>query len=254
MSNWIAPVIGIVLMACPLAYPGFPLLLWRFLFWGGLAILIFWGLYNFFTKLRLTKEVKLIPLIMIIGGFMLIAGGIIYHLHDSKLIENKIIDKPTIEKQTFSKPNLKGEDIKTLIDTKSKAELPELEKLFPGGFVPFAVLIGGSATAGHNIIRSSTTYNIDITWGNAAITELTPASLILQLENLRIIRTKTTPGGIQPAGEININGSAVWQIDRTTKLVYINSAIVFWGYVLGGRVLLDTNDAIVIAIGLQRVG
>jgi hypothetical protein len=93
-------------------------------------------------------------------------------------------------------------DIKTLIDTKSKSELPELQKLFPGGFVTFGVLTGGNATAGHTIIRSSTSYSIDITWGNAAITELTSGNLTVQLQNLRIIRTETTPGGTQPAGAI----------------------------------------------------
>jgi hypothetical protein len=253
MPNWIAPVIGIVLMACPLAYPGFPLLLWRFLFWGGLAILIFWGTYNLFTKLSLTKEVKLIPLIMIIGGFMLIAGGIIYHLHNNKLIENKIIDKPIIEKYTPSKPNMKGEDIETLIDTKSKTELPELEKLFPGGFVPFAVLKSSSATGGFDIIKSSTAYSIDIEWGSASVTELNPASLTIKLENIKIKRKKATPKGIEPAGEININGAAVWQMKRNTKLVYINNAIGFWGYVLGAYILSDANDEIIIAMGLQKI-
>ena len=106
---------------------------------------------------------------------------------------------------------------------------------------------------GHNIIRSPTSYSIDITWGNAAITELTSDSLTLQLQNIRITRTETTPGGTQPAGEININGAAVWRIDRGTKLVYINNAIAFWGYVLGGYVLIDTNDVLLIAIGLQKV-
>jgi hypothetical protein len=85
MPNWIAPFIGIVLMACPLAYPGLPLLLWRFLFWGGLAILIFGSLYNLFIKPRLAKEVNLISLSMVIGGILLIIGGIIYYLHDTPI-------------------------------------------------------------------------------------------------------------------------------------------------------------------------
>jgi hypothetical protein len=141
---------------------------------------------------------------------------------------------------------------KTLIDTKSKVELPELEKRFPGGFEAFGAITGGSATTGHTIIKSSTSYGIDVTWGNAAITELTPRSLTIQLQNLRIARTETTPSGIKPTGEININGAAIWRIDRGTKLVYINNALSFWGYVLGGYVLSDTGDVLVVAIGLQK--
>jgi hypothetical protein len=146
-----------------------------------------------------------------------------------------------------------GRDIKTLIDTKSKSELPELERRFPGGFVTFGVLTGGSATAGHTIIRSSTSYNIDVTWGDAAITELTPGYLTLQLQNIRIIRTETTPSGTRPAGAVQINGVAIWRIDRGSKLVYINNAVAFWGYVLGGFLISDTDDVLVVAMGLQRV-
>lgn len=148
---------------------------------------------------------------------------------------------------------IRHRDIWYEIQGKSKSELPKLQKIFPGGFETFGVLIGGSATAGHKVIRSSTSHSIDITWGNAAITELTPGNLTLQLQNLRIIRTETTPGGTQPAGTIQINGAAVWQIDRSARLVYINNAISFWGYVLGGFVISDTDDVLVVAIGLQRI-
>jgi len=143
--------------------------------------------------------------------------------------------------------------IKTIIDTKSKSQLPELQKLFPGGFEMFAVLRGGSATAGHTIIRGSTSYSIDITWGNATITELTPSSMTLRLQDLKIKRTETTPSGTQSAGTIQINGAAIWRIDRGTKLVYINNAMSFWGYVLGGFVISDTDDVLVVAIGLQKI-
>ena len=123
------------------------------------------------------------------------------------------------------------------IDTKSRSELGELQKVFPGGFEPFGVLIDGSATAGHKTVRCSTSDSIDVTWGNAAITEQTPGNVTLRLQNLRIRRTEMTPGGTQPAGEVNINGAAVWRIDRGDKRVYINNAINFWGYVLGGVVI-----------------
>lgn len=146
-------------------------------------------------------------------------------------------------------------DIRKIIDAKSKTELTELQDLFPGGFETFGFLIGSSATAGHakNIIKGSTSQNIDITWGSATITELTPVSLTLQLQNLRIMRTETRPGGTQPAGTIQINGAAIWRIDRGAKLVSINNALAFWGYVLGGVVISDRDGVLVIAMGLQRI-
>ncbi len=146
-------------------------------------------------------------------------------------------------------------DIKKIIDVKSKTELTELQNLFSGGFETFGFLTGGSATAGHtkDIIKGSTSHNIDITWGTATITELTPGSLTLHLQNIRIMRTEITPGGTQPAGTIQINGAAVWRIDRGSKLVSINNAIAFWGYVLGGVVISDQDGVLVIAMGLQKI-
>lgn len=146
-------------------------------------------------------------------------------------------------------------NIKEIIDAKSKTERTELQNLFPGGFETFGFLQSGSATTGHkeNIIKGSTSHNIDITWGSATITELTPDSLTLQLQNLRIMRRETTPGGTQPAGTIQINGAAVWRIDRGTKLVSINNALAFWGYLLGAVVIYDRDGVLVIAMGLQKI-
>jgi hypothetical protein len=72
-------------------------------------------------------------------------------------------------------------DTQEIIDAKSKAELTELQNIFPGGFETFGFLISSSATAGHtrNIIKGSTSYNIDITWGSATISALTPDNLTL---------------------------------------------------------------------------
>jgi hypothetical protein len=67
------------------------------------------------------------------------------------------------------------------------------------------------------------------------------------------MRTEITPGGTQPAGTIQINGAAVWRIDRGSKLVSINNAIAFWGYVLGGVVISDQDGVLVIAMGLQKI-
>jgi hypothetical protein len=143
-------------------------------------------------------------------------------------------------------------DIKKQIESKTQANLPELEKRFPGGFKTFAVLTGGSATAGHTIIASSTSYSIDITWESAAVSELTPSNMTLQFQNVKIIRTQTTPAGTQPAGSIVINGKSIWHMNRRTKLVSTNNAIGFWGYVIGGLVLYDTNDELIVAVGLQN--
>jgi hypothetical protein len=128
----------------------------------------------------------------------------------------------------------------------------QLEKRFPGGFVEFAVLTRGSATAGHTPIKTLTSYNLDVTWGNATISESTPTHLTLQLQNVRITRTETTPDGTRPAGTIQINGEAIWQIDRGSKLVYINNGMAFWGYALGGYLISDTDDELEVAIGLQK--
>lgn len=136
--------------------------------------------------------------------------------------------------------------LETLMDTKSKADSPELEKRFPGGFTLFGVLKS-------KIIRSSMSYSIDMIWDSATISELTPSSLTMQLQNVKITRTETTPTGAQPAGALIINGKVIWQIDRRTKLVSINNAISVWGYVIGGFVLYDTNDVLIVALGLQKV-
>jgi hypothetical protein len=93
-------------------------------------------------------------------------------------------------------------------------------------------------------------HNLDVTWGNARITELTPAYLILKLENIKITRTEMTPSGTRPAGTIQINGATIWRINRGSKLVYINNAMAFWGYVLGGDLISDTDDVLEVAIGL----
>jgi hypothetical protein len=139
------------------------------------------------------------------------------------------------------------------IDTRTKANLPELEKVFAGGFITFGVLTDGSATAGHKILRSATLHSIDVTWESARISELTPLTLTLELQNIKIIRTETTPAGTEPAGSVSINGKAVWQVDRRTTLVYINNAVCFWGYVLAGYVIYDSNGVLIVAVGLQKV-
>lgn len=132
-----------------------------------------------------------------------------------------------------------------------RERITELGRRFPGGFVTFGVLTGGSATAVHTV-KSLASYNFDITWDSATITELTPKHLTLQLQNIRIARTETTPSGFMPAGKIEIRGAAIWQIDRGSKLVYINNGMSFWGYVLGGFLISDTDDELIVAIGLQN--
>jgi hypothetical protein len=73
------------------------------------------------------------------------------------------------------------------------------------------------------------------------------------LHIVKIIRTKTTPAGTQPAGEFLLNGKAIWQIDRKRKLVSINNAVNLWGFVIGGHVVSDENDMLIVAVGLQKV-
>jgi hypothetical protein len=143
--------------------------------------------------------------------------------------------------------------LRTLVDAESQSRFSELQKRFPGGFEIFGVLTSGSATAGHTIVKTPTSYYIDVTWNNATIRDVTPASLTLELQGVRIERRELTPTGTQPGGAIQINGSAIWQVDRCAKHVYINNAMAFGGYVLGGLVLSDTGDMLVVAVGLQRV-
>lgn len=141
------------------------------------------------------------------------------------------------------------------IDTKANAAITSLQDLYPGGFQTFGFLISDSATAGYkkDVIKGTTSHNIDITWGSATVTELTPTTVTLQLQNLRIARKETTPGGTQPAGTIQLDGAAVWRIDRGTKLVSINNGLGFWGYVLGAVVVDDADGMLVIAMGLQKI-
>jgi len=126
-----------------------------------------------------------------------------------------------------------------------------LARRFPGGFVELAVLTNGSSTAGHTV-KSVASYNVDVTWDNATITDMSATQLTLVLDGLRITRTEITPSGIKPAGSIRINGSAIWKINRGSKqIVYVNNAIGFWGYELGGYMISDRDNQIEIAIGLQ---
>ena len=70
--------------ALPHLWPSAPLWLWLILFWGGLTITayaILFLIYDFTVKPCLAMEVEMIPLTMLIFGFLLIIGGIIYHLH-----------------------------------------------------------------------------------------------------------------------------------------------------------------------------
>jgi hypothetical protein len=67
------------------------------------------------------------------------------------------------------------------------------------------------------------------------------------------MRTETTPSGTKPAGTIQINGAAIWRIDRGTKLVSINNGLGFWGYVLGAVVIYDRDGIVVIAMGLLKI-
>ena len=79
--------VTVAAMALPLWYPNAPQWVWGVMFIGGLSIAAYSSLvlcYELFIKLHLTREVKLIPLTMIICGILLIAGGIIYHLYDKK--------------------------------------------------------------------------------------------------------------------------------------------------------------------------
>jgi hypothetical protein len=126
-----------------------------------------------------------------------------------------------------------------------------LARKFPGGFVELAVLTGGSSIAGHTV-KSIASYNIDVTWDNATITDISATQLTLVLNDLRIARTEITPSGKKLAGTIQIKGAAIWKIDRGSKqIVYVNNGMSFWGYVLGGYMISNADDQIEIAIGLQ---
>ncbi len=146
-----------------------------------------------------------------------------------------------------------AEEIAKEVGKRLEAKSSELRKLFPGGFKVFEVVIGGGAPrSGHDIVKGLTSYNIDIAWGKATITELTSSKMTIQLENVKVTRMEMTPSGSQPMGAFQINGAVIWQIDRGPKLVYINNAISFWSYVFGGFVISDTDDALIVAIGLQK--
>jgi hypothetical protein len=123
--------------------------------------------------------------------------------------------------------------------------------LFPGGFVEFGILTSGGTTAAHKI-RMLGSHKIELTWGSATIPESTPNYLTVQLQNIRITRTETTPSGTKSTATIQINGAAIWRINRRSKLVCINNAVNFWGYVLGGFLIADTDDEVILAIGLQK--
>lgn len=126
-----------------------------------------------------------------------------------------------------------------------------LARKFPGGFVELAVLTGGSSISGHTV-KSIASYNIDVMWDNATITDVSATQLTLELDGLRIARTEITPSGKKLAGTIQIKGAAIWKIDRGSKqIVYINNGMSFWGYVLGGYMISNADDQIEIAIGLQ---
>lgn len=168
--------------------------------------------------------------------------------------------KPTHGQKTQQHPShpgapreSSGQDIKSLVNRETQSKLSELDERFPGGFQTFVVVVTGSATEGHGIIRTPASDFIDVTWKSAAIKDVTPASLTLELQDVTIERTEVTPNGTQPAGKFQMHGSAIWLLDRRSKAVNINNAISFWGYVLGGLVLSDTGDVLVVAVGLQRV-
>ena len=139
------------------------------------------------------------------------------------------------------------------IDTRTKANLPELERVFKGGFTTLGLLTGSSATAGNTILKSETSHSIDVTWESARIAEVTPRTLTLEMRKVEIIRTQTTAAGTEPAGLVSINGKVVWQVDRRTTHVYINNAINIWGYVFAGYVIYDSNGVLIVAVGLQKV-
>jgi hypothetical protein len=139
------------------------------------------------------------------------------------------------------------EKLTAMVDNLTKSNSPELEKRFSEGFTTFGV------TARRDIIRASASYGIEMTWDSATISDLTPSNLTMQLQNVKIIRTQTTPAGTQPAGEFLLNGKAIWQIDRKRKLVSINNAVNLWGFVIGGHVVSDENDMLIVAVGLQKV-
>jgi len=79
--------ITIVAMVLPLRFPNLPpIILDIMLFGGGTVALgsLLLIIYELFIRPRLIKEVKMIPLSMIIFGVLLIIGGIIYHMYDKK--------------------------------------------------------------------------------------------------------------------------------------------------------------------------
>jgi hypothetical protein len=131
--------------------------------------------------------------------------------------------------------------------------IARLGSRFPGGFERFVVLKDGGALAGYQPLKSLASYNFDITWGSATIFNQTDAYLIVKLRDVTIVRTEPTPSGPKQAGTIKINGEAIWQIDRTSKVVSINNGMAFWGYVLGGYVTSDSGDEVEVAVGLQKI-
>ncbi len=98
--------IAVVAMILPLRFPNIPPVVLDIMLLGGGTIALsslLLIIYELIIRPRLAKEVKMIPLIMIIGGLSLFVGGIIYHLINKNPIENKSLDKAITEQQIPSK-------------------------------------------------------------------------------------------------------------------------------------------------------
>jgi len=139
----VGPGITAMTTALPHLWPSAPLWLWLILFWGGLTITayaILFLIYDFIIRPHLSREVKLIPLTMIICGFLLIIGGIIYHLH-KKPIEQRPIQPisetpiPAPPQQELPKPpskSLSPQQINEALDNIPFLQKPEIAKHYIG--------------------------------------------------------------------------------------------------------------------------
>jgi len=202
-----------------------------------------------------------VPMVFVAVGAILAAIGVFWAAYRANVEKTEsALKRADFERQLLKKSEEIAKlqentqrDIQTLIDDKSKANLSELGERFSGGFETFGFLVDRSATAEHDIIRSSASYSTHLTCDSATISDLTPSNFTMQLQNVKIIRTQTTPAGTQPAGAVFIKGKAIWQMDRRPKVVSINNAINSWGYVIGGYVLYDKDDVLIVAVGLQKV-
>ena len=202
-----------------------------------------------------------VPMVFVAVGAILAAIGVFWAAYRANVEKTEsALKRADFERQLLKKSEEIAKlqentqrDIQTLTDVVSKANVSDLNAQFSGGFQTFGFLVARSATGEQDTIRSLTSYDVDLACDSAMISEITASNLTMQLQNPRITRAKTTPTGTQPAGAVFVNGNAIWKMDRRPKVVSINNAINSWGYVIGGYVLYDKDDVLIVAVGLQKV-